>query len=140
MKSFAYLKRVFSVCLIVVTVLFSAAFSIDTGMASAKPKTPEATAYDVKGGNSVDAYRNLQRATYAYRNEGFGEGSQTGRIGERLGLAERTGGKLQNRMDRRQDLSNSSSSVEDAAQNIADNTQNAFQRAAGKVQKKLNLN
>jgi len=137
MELFNYLKKVFAVCLLVTMVLFGAAFSIDNSAAFAKPKTPEAAAYDVKGENSVDAYRNLQRATYSYRNEGFGEGSQTGKIGERLGLAERTGGKLQNRMDQRQDLA--SPREENAIENVKSNTKGAFQRAANKVQKKLNM-
>ena len=141
MTVLAYLKKVICICLISVAILTATAFSIDsTNQALAKPKTPEAAAYQVDR-DSVDAYRNLQRATYAYRNEGLeGEGSQTGRLGNRVGLAERTAKKLQNRMDNRRDLSSQSNSVEDAAQNMVDNTQDAFERASGKVRRNLKMN
>ncbi|MDX2231501.1 MAG: hypothetical protein NW220_17830 [Leptolyngbyaceae cyanobacterium bins.349] len=136
------LKKMFSIVLIVVTVWFGTALTIDQHPAAAKRTTQEATEYNVdKGGDSVDAYRSLQRATYAYRNEGLrGEGSQTGRLGERVGLAERTGGKLQKRMDNRRDLTSQTNAVDDAAENMMQNTKGAFRRAAGKVQKNLNLN
>jgi hypothetical protein len=126
--------------LVMLTAWLGVTFSL-ANPAQAKPKALDATSYFDQRGNSVDAYRNLQRATYAYRNEGFeGEGSQTGRIGNRRELARRTGAKLQDRMDNRRDLTNQPNSVEDAAENMMDNTKGAFRRAAGKVQKNLNLN
>lgn len=134
------LKKGFIAFLVVVTAWVGVTFSFATPV-QAKPKALEATNYFEQRGNSVDAYRNLRRATYAYRNEGFeGEGSQTGRIGNRRELAERTGAKLQDRMDNRRDLTSQPNSVEDAAENMMDNTKGAFRRAAGKVQKGLNLN
>lgn len=139
MNVFAQLKRLFSIALIVISVWVGVAFSLDATPAFAKSKTPEAAAYDFGGaGNSVDAYRKLQRQTYAYRNEGLeGEGSQTGRLGNRVGLAERTSRKLQRRMDQRQDLSSQPNTVEDAAGNMVDNTRDAFQRSADRVKRNL---
>lgn len=137
------LRKLFSISLIVVSLWLGVAFSIDAATSAiAKPLTPEAAEYnfDKPSGNSVDAYRKLQRKTYAYRNEGLsGEGDQTGRLGNRVGLAERTSKKLQQRMDQRQDLSSQTSSVEDAAENMMDNTRDALQRSAKKIKRNLNL-
>jgi hypothetical protein len=143
MKVMAQLKKVFSIGLIVLSLWFGTAVSIDANhVAIAKSRNVEADNYDFskKSGNSVDAYRQLQRKTYAYRNEGLeGEGSQTGRLGNRVELAERSAKKLQQRMDQRQDLSSQTDSVDDAAQNMMDNTRDAFQRSAGRVKRNLKL-
>lgn len=138
MTIFTHVKRIFSILLVVVAVMLSGSLA---SPAWATPKVPEIASNGLAGGgNSVGAYRDLQQATYAYRNEGgTGEGSQTGRLGNRRELAERTGGKLQDRMNKRRDLTSQPNSVEDAAQNMVDNTQDAFQRTAGKIQRNLNL-
>jgi len=142
MKVMTQLKKVFSISLVIISLWVGAAFSIDLNhQALAKPNTPETGSYDYYGshGNSVDAYRKLQRQTYSYRNDGLeGEGSQTGRLGNRVGLAERTGKKLQNRLDQRRDLTSQPNSVEDAAENMIDNTRDAFQRSGEKVKRNLN--
>lgn len=136
-------KKFFSIVLSVVFVVLAVCTSTLTfaSQALAKPQAADMESYiGTKNGNSVDAYKNLQRATYSYRNEGLeGEGSQTGRLGNRVGLAERTGGKLNRRVDKRRDLTSQSNSVEDAAQNMVDNTQGAFQRSGEKIQRNLNL-
>ncbi|MDX2239692.1 MAG: hypothetical protein NW224_03310 [Leptolyngbyaceae cyanobacterium bins.302] len=138
MTVFTRVKQIFSIFLVVVAVMFGSFFASPV---LATPKAPEIANNILDGGgNSVDAYRGLQKATYAYRNQGgVGEGSQTGRLGNRRELAERTGAKLQNRMNKRRDLTSQPNSVEDAAQNMVDNTQGAFQRTAGKIQRNLNL-
>lgn len=140
MKELIQLKQVICIGLIVMSLWLGSAFSWDVQyQAFAKSKSAD-TSYFQQSGNSVDAYRQLQRQTYAYRNEGLaGEGSQTGRLGNRVGLAERTSKKLQKRMDQRQDLSSQSNSLEDAAENMVDNTKGAFQRSAKHVQRNLSL-
>lgn len=143
MKMMAQLKKVFCIGLVMFSLWFGNALSFDANnLAIAKSHSVEADNYDFskKSGNSVDAYRQLQRKTYAYRNEGLeGEGSQTGRLGNRVGLAERTGKKLQQRMDQRQDLTSQTNSVDDAAQNMMDNTRDAFQRSAGRMKRDLKM-
>lgn len=135
------MRRIFSILLVVTTLLLGTAFSDRVEhQALAKALTPEAEQYNFDGGSSVDAYRNLQKRTYAYRNSGFGgEGDQTGRLGNRLELTQRTGSKLQQRMDSRRDLTSQPNSVDQAAKNMVDNTQNAFQRAGKKIQRGFDL-
>lgn len=139
MKTFGLLRRIFTVLLVAAVVFVSPIFSHDSALAARGSQS-------ASGGNfggeesSVDAYRKLQKGTYDYRNKGLdGEGSQTGKIGNRLELSQRTGSKLQNKMDKRQDLTSKKSSTKDAAKNITDNTQNAFQNAGEKVRDTLNL-
>lgn len=141
MKRFIQFKQVVCMGLMVMSLWLGNAFSFDAHhTAFAKSKSADQTSFFQQPGNSVDAYRQLQRQTFAYRNEGLnGEGSQTGRLGNRVGLAERTSKKLQQRMDQRQDLSSQANSLEDAAGNMVDNTKGAFQRSAKRVQRNLSL-
>lgn len=138
MKAFGLLRKIFTVLLAVAVVLISPVFSHDSALAA---RGSQSTSGGNFGGeeSAVDAYRKLQKGTYDYRNQGFeGEGSQTGRLSNRLELTQRTGSKLQDRMDNRQDLT-SKSSTKNAAKNIGENTQNAFQNAGEKVRNKLNM-
>lgn len=140
MKTFGLLRKIFTVVLVAAFVLITPLANHSSALAASNSQPVLGGLFGGSESSSVDAYRKLQKGTYNYRNQGYeGEGSQTGRIGNRLELTQRTGGKLQNRMDNRQDLTSNKNSARDAAKNLTDNTQNAFQNAGEKVRGKLNF-
>lgn len=132
MKISGLLRKIFAVILAVAVVLIS-----PIGNHSALAARGSQGGFG--GGDSpVEAYRKLQKVTYDYRNQGDqGEGRQDGRMGNRSDVTQRTGRKLQDRMDNRRDLTSNPSSVQDAAKNLTDNTQNAFKNAGEKVRDRL---